>query len=418
MHSNTEIWIEYEGIGCPEIQFLDKPIEESRLWLISRENELVQSVESLIGTTRAKIRNLSNHNNGAVYSVLSNHIHKMCKERIIKLNIKSTKIFDKKYFYSTNIADIRIAAEQDCLDGYLSVVLEILIELIYKYKIEERPEACIEYCDLLMDVLISSQEYELGKICFEEYISHMGPSDYSKNLHLYIKTITTKSELYAFGQLINLQRLEKYEKNNRNDDLFFLIINQKAFCYAILGDWKKALDEELNVLSQLNNTFSQYICQLNISRILLLLQKPSKAITTLVSAFTTLQCQTNKDNYEILIMLYISKAGQKLGIKEHFLYSKDLTNLTSNWRIAQALSLFSIHSNYYQVECFDNNYLSIELTSFQNTILEVHKCDQIDPHLEKLYQVLDNQQNIKIGPYIITVATSNKKLQLHIRNDY
>lgn len=410
--------MEYEGIGCPEIKFLNKPIEQSRLWLIAKENHLVQSPHSMIGKTREKIKHLSNQNNGAIFFILSKQIHEMCGERIIDSNRKGKRKHDNRKLSKTNLSDIRAAAEQDCLDGYFSVVVEILIELIFKHKIEKRQEDCTEYCKLLMDVLMSSQEYELGKICFENFISHMGPSDYSKNLHLYIKTITLKSELSAFGQLINLQRLEVFEKNNRNKELFFLIINQKAFCYAILGDWEKALDEELNVLSEVNNVFSQYICQLNISRLLLCLQRPSKSIVTLVSAFATLANLINKDNYETLIMLYLSKAGKKLGIKQSFLYRKDLTGLTSNWRIAQAIDQFSIHSNYCQVDHFEKQFLSIELTSFQNVIIEVYKGDQNQPQLNEIYQVLNHDQGIKIGPYWIILKNSTEKLQLHIRNDF
>lgn len=418
MDSNNQIWMEYEGLGCPEIKYLEKPFKQSRIWIMAKENKLIETTYSQIGKTRLKIKDLSSQDNVAIFHILSNNICEMCRNCIKRIELNAFPKNEKYEPSSIDLYDIKKAAEQDCLDGFLSIVIETLIEITFNFKIYKKEEDCTEYCKLLMDVLVSAQEYELEKICYEEYINQIGPSSYVKNLHLYIKTITSKSELYAFGQLINLKRLEEYEKSNKDNELYFLIANQKAFCYSILGDWEKALQEEMNALSHVKNTFSKYICHLNISRILLVLQRPSTAIATLVSAFITLNHLNNKENYETLIMLYLSKAGNRLGITERFLYKKYLGDSTSNWRIAQALNQFQIHSNYCKLECIENNYLPIELTSFQNTILEVNMGQRIEDQLIKLYEVLNHEQSVRIGSYSITVNKTNEKIQIHIKSKF
>ena len=221
----------------------------------------------------------------------------------------------------------------------------------------------------------------------------------------------------AFGQLINLQRLEEYEKIHKNDELFFLIINQKAFCYAILGDWKKALQEEFNVLSQTRDTFSRYICQLNISRLLINLELPGLAIATLVSAYATLRDLKNQKNYQILLMLYLSKAGIKLGIEEKIHYKRNLINSTSNWRIAQAMHKFSSYSNYCQLDCFRNNCFSIELANFQNATIEVNQDSWSNTPLNQVFQMLEQTKMTTIGAYEIHIINSNQKLGINIKTN-
>ncbi len=419
MVSYEKIWLEYEGIGCPEIKYLHKSVEECRLWRIAKENHLLDTTETDITQIRTKLKQLSdqslNIKNDTEFLALSKHIKSICRTNVEQLKTSGTKNHHNISDLSIDKEVIRLAAAKDCLDGYLSTVTEILIELIYNFKAYNSQKRCTELCEVLMEVLISSQEYEIGKICFEEYILYFGHSDYSKSLHLYIKTIQSKSELDAFGQLINLQRLEEYEKRNKNDELFFLIINQKAFCYAILGDWKKALQEEFNVLSQTSDTFSRYICQLNISRLLINLQLPATAIATLVSAYATIRDLKNQENYQLLLMLYLSRAGHELGIEEKILYERDLSNSTSNWRIAQAMNEFSSHSNYCQLHCFTNNCLSIELTNFQNGTIEVSRDNWSNTPLNQVFQVIEQTKMTTIGAYEIHIINSNQKLGINIK---
>ena len=416
--SLSSIWFEYESFGCKEMISLRHSKRESEVYQIIMRSNISKDWKDEVGKARVKLRDVEEENRvegrdrGVAYTVLEARMVELCRK--CRWSIENRIDLAKQTSVIDSIVDDEICAK-DCLSGFWSIVIESLLVCIAQVDLTGGIRRS-HFIDVLVETLVSSQEYALASTCERELIDYIPHSEYAKSLIQYARTITMREASQAFTQLIYLSRLEKYEKANPDKSLGFLITNQKAYCYAVLGDLSKALEAEAIGLRVANSLFTEYICMLNITRLLLRCGKPEFALASLLCAMTEKTLSIGGGNYEILAMIYLGKIARML--------DKDAGGTTwrsrgssVNWRVAQGMGLFRYHSNYahdlqmqekagrnVDLGVFGGKVVMIDLTVFKTlglqritSLLEESKLDRTIGIYQLEIRIMDQMMSVTIS---------------------
>ena len=375
----SSIWFEYESFGCKEMISLEHDEGKSEVYRIIMRAQISKDWKDEVGKARERLRSIEEENRvkgrdrGVAYTELEARITELCRKCRWSIENK-TEVVDKTLVFDS-VVNYEVCAK-DCLTGYWSLVIEALLVCIAQADVTDGMRRS-HFVDVLVETLVSSQEYALASICERELIDYIPHSEYVSSLMQYTRTITTKEASQAFTQLLYLSRLEKFERINPDKGLKFLIMNQKAYCYAVLGNLSKALEAEAIGLRVADSLFSEYICMLNITRLLLRCGKPEFALASLLCAMNEHTLSLRGGNYEILGMIYLGKIAKMID-KEASSTTWHSGRVSINWRVAQGMGIFRNHSNYahdlqlqakegksIELGCFGGKVVMIDLTVFK-----------------------------------------------------
>ena len=405
----SALWFEYEGYGCKEMISLEQDEKESQLYRMMMQAQISEDWKVEIGRTREILRGInrdhriSGYSSGIAYEQLEKRFLALCQKCRSEIEKGGEPVGGT--WSSSLVISYKVCAE-DCLSGYWSTVIEILLVCIGQTG-DESTNTRSELIDRLLDTLVSSQEYALTRICERELIRHLPHSQYARSLMLYVNTITTREPSKAFSQLMYLSRLEEFEKVKPDRELLFLVINQKAYCYAVLGDLAKALEAEAAGLRIASTVFSEYICMLNITRLLLRCGKAELALATLLCAMSEDTLSLDGTNYKILGMLYLSKIAKIINQDAPTTRGQS-DKVTINWRVAQAMGTFRNYSNYaHDLSGKDEEYEGIDLGCFAGKILRADLTILDKLGLDRVSRVLKrSKEDRKIGIYRVGIAVT------------
>ena len=362
--SDLDLWMEYEGIGCPEIALLRT--NASSIIISSLNNEIPRNI--FPGTIQNMLREkltignqmLVENIDEDLVDVLINNILSYW-DRVDKfMNIESYnnvihgKFMNKNIianlsWSSLQVSSLKNTLSRESLNGNLSICIQYMIlESITAayYKKELLPHLLNQ----LVDLLIKSQEYKiLKKISSRILILHK--SQFTIHMVKYAENIINKDKESALNMII---QLSSWKTNNTETQLNkFHILNQSAFCSKILGNNDLALKLESQIINSFDNTFFCYIACINTTR-LLINSNNLFSIISLTLAYKYISKLRHNENYKRIILVYMSKIFPELKSSILFIINQleevKKDHYSMNWRLAQSLSKKNYYSNYLSAE--------------------------------------------------------------------
>lgn len=368
--------MEYEGFGCPEIYNILSKNKDNNYQYIDEYLNISKDINSSIGTTHQTLakyvlqfskKSLESGERIKLYSLLENTIHNTWDEQeksvtaFLSNNQKNNHNFNSKKYCASQYEDIIVDQKLTALisNGYLSYaieyyLLEISISAFINYKKNKE-----FHTESLMKLLVDAQEYSLCK-SLSKRIGKKNMNIVSKSLVNYVQTITTKSSFECFMLMNSLKEVMKYKiPESRDEEFFFLINNQSAFCKALTGDNKGALNHEILILKTTSNLFYQYIACINSTRIMLR-EKDELSILAILAGLRIIQKCKYKHAYQFVFFNYLYRWSELIGsplsigtIKPE--ESKKNPYYGNNWRALQANNNFIDYTNYSLSKIWEND---------------------------------------------------------------
>ena len=404
-------WMEYEGIGCPElvhikeenpcqlVDILRKELLDSSL-LPGITNEKIKASISKVSTKSRKeidIRPLFNILKESIILYweqtecrLKENIDIMSKEQN-KVEGKQSSLGDERILYWSRLRlnELNEIIKKDIMNGHLSTCIEYWILEILTSKLHGLNDI-VANIDQLSNLLVDVQEYSLLK-ALKNYLYANTHSYHTEYLIDYVNTITIKDEFNAFMAMKTITKYVPLATTNTNDWRSLLILNQAAFCCMVLKDFDKAAEYESRIMKVASLHFHKYISCINMAR-LYMRGGNHLAILPILIAINYVSELENNESYHTILLTYLMNCCPQWISSLRGLRASVRSNLNeyygNNWRLAQAIKTFTEHTNYLIPEgrwCAygldDESYESIE-------------CKSIDMYLEK------EMDSIILKPYL------------------
>ena len=376
LRENSIFWMEYEGFGCPEIYNILSRDNKNNYQYIDEYLNISKDINSSIGTTHQALakyvlqfskKSLEAGEEVKLYSLLENTIHNTWDEQEKKVSIflsnnhtNNHNINSKKYYaslYEDIIVDQKLT--ELVSNGYLSYAIEYyLLEISISTFINHKENKEL-HTESLMKLLVDAQEYSLCK-SLSKRIGKKNMNIVSQSLVNYVQTITTKSSFECFMLMNSLKVVMQYKiPKNRAEEFFFLINNQSAFCKALTGDNKGALNHEIAILKTTSNSFYRYIACINSTRIMLREKDELSILPILAGLKIILKCKY-KHAYQFIFYNYLYRWSQLIGSPLSIVTikpeeSKKNPYYGNNWRALQANNSFIDYTNYSLSKIWGNH---------------------------------------------------------------
>ena len=409
---DSQFWMEYEGIGCPELYFIFRSLDNLECSRIYKSLKPQFEDITYLGLTRSKLLGLvSDERNTSYESDATNNIYIVFRDslltflELIKANlttfikVNGLSLSEEKPFYLTQFTfdDFAEIIKHDVSIGCLSYVIEYLILEIELHKVSSSTSLLVEtkLIETFIRLLIDAQEYDALK-AFMPYLKGSKVTTYGKYLLDYTITITTRNPIQAHAMLRKIIEFKKYSSESGNDWYEFLILNQAAFCCFLLGKEEQALTYESQIMSVADQDFHSYISCINISRLLIKRKLPREAVVSLLACAKCIENIQHDSGYFRIILAYLSQCIPELSLPINYSLvdiqrKAQPTCYGYNWRVAQAFRSFSNFSNYARPDS--------PLTLSNQNLTNQPKNNKLNDHNYRLSVCL-NKSNDYLIPYL------------------
>ena len=417
---DAQFWMEYEGIGSPEIHLLltaNHNLDESKIIgdLSTSYNDLFLSPgythnklkQYLCGSSTVIEESLQPRE--TLYDVLANSLEhfwnymQTCVERIDQTKLSDTSNENLLSLSHINVNDLPSILKHDVSIGFLSVAIEYLIfEIEFCKLFDNKTTRLTQLLEIFIRLLIDAQEYDLLKRLLR-FFKGIQMTTYSQYLIEYALTITTRNPIQAYTMLDKIIKFKKYSDSFESDWHEFLILNQAAFCTMLLGKDELAINYESEIMKIANQDFHSYISCINISRLLMKKNKFNQAIISLLACSRCIQNLTHQTGYLRIILVYLARCLPTLQDAVTSTLIKLDKNLSSpyygsNWRVAQAFLSFNGYTNYGSSLDFLNSSV---YSKFQQPI------NQISETISHSILIKSNSEGYYLDPYIKKIFSNS-----------
>ena len=431
--------MEYEGYGCPELFNIYQCEKNARSTAKPTRLNIDHNIDVDIGETHNALKELIRTDSikkdidgkkNFLYDLMHASIHRSWDKiqaavEDSDMQMKQSQSKSREYMAcdsEENDTSIKDKINKLIRYGYLTYVIEyylLEISLASKYNYDELRERHVER---LIQLLVNSQEYSLC-ISVGKRLGSKKMNIHSQSLMNYVISITTKSPLRLFMLMNSLKHLSyKAVTAEKQEEYFFLVNNQSAFCKSIAGDKQSALVHEFMIFDYAKSLFYRHISCINATRILLNLED-SRAIYPILAGFNTISECKYKHSYQILYGIYLSRwstfIGENLNITYHGpCISNQYKHYGNNWRVLQAQKRLSTYTNYSNLTVWNQTNLNSSSNTFQ--ISYSTEYDKIEVEFKRYIEsiMLSNRFKLDIEACRLTIngTLEDGKIKLFIRS--